>query len=471
MNGAGPRLAPKPDSALPKGRSPLAHLLHALNQPLTGLQCSLELAAAGPRRPDQYIRTLTEGLELTARMRILVEALRELADLQRSTVEEAQFLPLDTLLRDTTNDLLPVAEAKSVRLLLEITIGCLYRLIAARWRHGCSAFFESILSLARDGSELQIVAKRERDRACILVSWTQGSEPESSPFTRPELGLLIAQAAWEQAGAEWTTMQENGSHTCTIRIPRCLLLATQSTVLNRSCEMSALTSMPALHHSGGALIASPNRELREQVAHHLNGRCRPVQQASGGADALSKLEKGGWQILFLDRRLPDLDAEELIALIQRRFPEIQVVMLDSDDARTDCDDKDAGTPDRCHAIAPHSGESRGIAQITVTEPLPGMLGSSEVMQRVYRMTRLVASRTTTVLVAGPTGTGKELVARALHALSPRSAKPLVVVNCAAIPEALLESELFGYTRGAFTGAVQSQLGTHPSSSRRNPVPR
>jgi transcriptional regulator with PAS, ATPase and Fis domain len=85
------------------------------------------------------------------------------------------------------------------------------------------------------------------------------------------------------------------------------------------------------------------------------------------------------------------------------------------------------------------------------------------MQRVYRMVRLVASRMTAVLIAGPTGTGKELVARALHALSPRSTKPLVVVNCAAIPEALLESELFGYTRGAFTGAVQSQLGRIPAA--------
>ena len=86
------------------------------------------------------------------------------------------------------------------------------------------------------------------------------------------------------------------------------------------------------------------------------------------------------------------------------------------------------------------------------------------MPRVYRMVRLVAARSTTVLIAGPTGTGKELVARALHALSPRSGKPFVVVNCAAIPEALLESELFGFSRGAFTGAVQSQIGRIPAAN-------
>jgi CheY-like chemotaxis protein len=62
----------------------------------------------------------------------------------------------------------------------------------------------------------------------------------------------------------------------------------------------------------------------------LNGRCRPIQQALGGADALAKLEKGNWQVLFLDRRLPDLDAEELIAVIERRFPGTQVVLLDSE---------------------------------------------------------------------------------------------------------------------------------------------
>jgi transcriptional regulator with GAF, ATPase, and Fis domain len=91
-------------------------------------------------------------------------------------------------------------------------------------------------------------------------------------------------------------------------------------------------------------------------------------------------------------------------------------------------------------------------------PLPGMIGTSAAMQRVYHMTQLVARRDTTVLVLGQSGTGKDLVAQAIHNLSPRRANPFVVINCAAIPEALLEAELFGYTKGAFTGAVQSRIG-------------
>lgn len=244
--------------------------------------------------------------------------------------------------------------------------------------------------------------------------------------------------------------------------------------------MSALPILPILPvfaPSGGALIASPNGVLREQILRRLSGRCQPVQQALGGADALARLEKGDWQVLFLDRHLPDLDPEELIAIVRQRFPIVQVVMLDG--GGTPAEDYAADSAshgkearivdgDECHALLGASAAPTGCAggetapRIRI-EPLPGMIGSSEAMQRVYRMVRLVAARTTTVLIAGPTGTGKELVARALHSLSPRSAKPLVVVNCAAIPEALLESELFGYTRGAFTGAVQSQVGRIPAA--------
>ncbi len=97
-------------------------------------------------------------------------------------------------------------------------------------------------------------------------------------------------------------------------------------------------------------------------------------------------------------------------------------------------------------------------EIAVSERLPELVGNAPAMLDVCRRIRLVAPRSTPVLIEGPTGSGKELVAEALHRLSTRSRKPFVAINCAAIPEALLEAELFGHTRGAFTGAVQGRVG-------------
>jgi len=232
--------------------------------------------------------------------------------------------------------------------------------------------------------------------------------------------------------------------------------------------------MPSI--PGGVLVASPSTSLREQVRRSLEEDRGPIHEVQGGADALVKLESGQWQLLFLDRRLHDLDAEELIAIIKLRFPAIQVVLLDSDSI-TPFSAKDAAqnrwqNPPQLRAAAATSettpanamiGETRPYLvpeppQVTTVAPLPGMIGDAEVMRRLYRLTRLVAPRMTTVLLSGATGTGKELVARAIHQLSARAAKPWAVVNCAAIPEALLESELFGHVRGAFTGAVQGYAG-------------
>jgi DNA-binding NtrC family response regulator len=106
------------------------------------------------------------------------------------------------------------------------------------------------------------------------------------------------------------------------------------------------------------------------------------------------------------------------------------------------------------------GRDEGVRTPTASleNMLPEMIGTSEPMRELTRLIRLVAPRSTTVLIEGETGTGKEVVARALHRLSNRAGKPFAVLNCAAIPESLLEAELFGHTRGAFTGAVQSRTG-------------
>jgi DNA-binding NtrC family response regulator len=93
-----------------------------------------------------------------------------------------------------------------------------------------------------------------------------------------------------------------------------------------------------------------------------------------------------------------------------------------------------------------------------TPPIPGIIGSSPAMQRVYRTTRQVAASSASVLLVGETGTGKEVIARAIHQISPRRSGPFIRVNCGALSESLLESELFGHVKGAFTGAITNRTG-------------
>jgi len=217
MSAAGARSALA--SSLPKGRSPLAHLLHALNQPLTGLQCSLELAVTGSHSTKRYLHTLREGLELTCRMRILVEALRELADAQPSQAENVASFLLDRLLLTTLDELEPVARENGVR--LQVATGVPLPVRADRDRLAALLFrcFESALSLSAKGTDLQVSAAAEQGRACVTVGWTEETVPEYSPFSRPELGLLIAQAAWEQSGGQWCLVRTGNRQTRRLWFP------------------------------------------------------------------------------------------------------------------------------------------------------------------------------------------------------------------------------------------------------------
>lgn len=217
MSAAGPQLKSGARWEL-ASRDPLQHLLHALNQPLTGLQCSLELATARPRRPDQYIQTLREGLALTSRMRDLVNAMREIVDLQSRDRRETCSCHLDQLVRETAADLLPVAEEKKVRVCTQAdrplpVVGDRAHLEALMFR-----LLESAVSLAPEGSDLHITAAVEQGRARVDVSWDEQPLPESSPLSRVEMSLLIAETGWRQAGAEWLRSRIEGAQTCTIQM-------------------------------------------------------------------------------------------------------------------------------------------------------------------------------------------------------------------------------------------------------------
>jgi len=247
--------------------------------------------------------------------------------------------------------------------------------------------------------------------------------------------------------------------------------------------MVSMTTFPitpsAAEH---VLVASPNTAVRQRVLESLLPKVRRVEQASGGAEALVHLEKGFWEVLFLDRRLPDLDAEELRQTVRERYPAVAVVLLDHEgdtstvpgaycpgalpmpwpgargEAADENEQSHEGTGDQTAQRGQDEGRQLRNGGFAGSASLPGMIGNSAALQTVYRLANLVAPHDTTVLITGPTGTGKELVARALHELSPRAARTFAAVNCAAIPETLLEAELFGYSRGAFTGALQSYAG-------------
>ena len=210
-------------------------------------------------------------------------------------------------------------------------------------------------------------------------------------------------------------------------------------------------------------------------------QCR-AEAARSGADALARMENRRFDFALLDPRLPDLDAEEVRRLMKSQQPDLPVLFLDFSTGKLLTPEPLSGPLQEVLQVlqrAPEELPSAAMAVPSYTElerpmpvpvprpvpapkpavdPLPGMIGSSTAMTQLYRMSRMVARRQTTVLLEGESGTGKELVAHAIHLLSSRGKLPMITVNCAAIPESLLESELFGYVRGAFTGALQSKLG-------------
>lgn len=250
------------------------------------------------------------------------------------------------------------------------------------------------------------------------------------------------------------------------------------------------------------VLASADASLRHRLNVSLSGLRWNVREAQGGAEALAQLEEQPTEAVLLDAWLPDLEIAELVGQIRILYPQVDLLRMDGKPVdgsirsplrhellhalREAADAAPRGSVDAFEASADsvYRTERATPAEINSSSPsevdplrfkspprtslrsgggLFGMdadtiVGDSPEMIELERLIHLVAPHSTAVLIEGETGTGKELVARAVHRLSPRSSKPLAVLNCAAIPEALLEAELFGHTRGSFTGAVQARTG-------------
>jgi len=221
------------------------------------------------------------------------------------------------------------------------------------------------------------------------------------------------------------------------------------------------------------LVVSPNAQLRQELEEKLAPERWKVVQSASGAGAMELLRKheSDEGVLLLDPALPDLEADGFRSMVRNRFPNTQVLMLNSQtgqllvgsasptpvSARL-MDAINAGGAVRSAALAPAPQDSLRVVHDRNAIKLRGMIGNSEPMQRTWAVTRMVAARNTTVLITGESGTGKDLLAQEIHLISPRRNQPFIVVNCSAIPETLLEAELFGYTKGSFTGALQSRIG-------------
>lgn len=228
--------------------------------------------------------------------------------------------------------------------------------------------------------------------------------------------------------------------------------------------------------TGDILIVDDERSMREFLGIYLRREGYRIEAAAGGKEALAVLKARTFDLVITDLRMPDVDGLAVLADAKRLHPDTEVVVVTAfSTTETAIAAMKAGAHDyltkpfkidEVGLVVARAMEKRRLARdnVALRDEIKGrykldrLLGKSPPMQRVFDVLRKVASTRTSVLLIGESGTGKELAARALHELSPRNDHSFVAVNCSAIPESLLESELFGHLKGAFTGASADKQG-------------
>jgi two-component system response regulator AtoC len=228
------------------------------------------------------------------------------------------------------------------------------------------------------------------------------------------------------------------------------------------------------------LIIDDEANLRKTLAEILRAKGYAIMEASNGVEAIDLLRRATPDLIFSDWKMPEMGGEQILRHLRNdghldSIPVIVITAFGSSDSAIEAVrlgaydfiakpfdlDEISLTAERALA---HSSLNHELAELRArvgnneTSPAGRLVGASGPMLEVFKMIGKVAETDSTVLICGESGSGKELVAEAIHNYSQRKNKPLVVINCAALPEHLLESELFGHERGSFTGAVGRKAG-------------
>lgn len=216
------------------------------------------------------------------------------------------------------------------------------------------------------------------------------------------------------------------------------------------------------------LVVDDDRTFRLSTAELLRQDGHSVETAADAAEAVAALQTTAFDLVLLDMRMPGMDGLTTVEVLRKRGLSAPILMISgfgTIDTAVESLHRGADhflskpvDPDLLSAKVAELLEDHPSAEHLRQGTLGSLVGHAESMRDVFQAVRQVAPTETTVLIHGETGTGKELLARAVHDLSPRAGAPFVPVNCAGLAEGVLESELFGHVRGAFTGAVADREG-------------